>query len=192
MQTTINTDGNQWRQSITPGSQQITLVFRAKGLDAVANLVFDADLDFGGFRWQTRILSNGSYSIASGTATSGSGSLGVNPLEWNIYRFVKNGNQGTLYVNENPVPVYTATGISSATNSYFRFGDGWGSGFINSNIDWVGWDVTGAYSPSDAPLPASLVATSNPTLTVISNLSNFTQTVGAPSLSQSFIVNGTV
>lgn len=188
MQTTVNTDGDQWRQNLTAGSQQLTLVFRAKGLDAAANLVFDADLDFGGNRWQTRILSNGNYGVANGTATSGSGSLGVNPLEWNIYRFVRNGNQGTLYVNENPTPVYTAT-AASGTASYFRFGDGWGSGIINSYIDWVAWDVTGAYSPSDAPLPSSLVG-SSPALSVTGSLGNFTQTIGSPSLSQSLTVNG--
>lgn len=190
MQTTVNTDGNQWRQAITAGTQQITLVFRAKGLDAAANLVFDADLDFGGYRWQTRILSNGTYGVASGTATSGTGSLGINPLDWNIYRFVKNANQGTLYVNENPVAVYTATGITSATNSYFRFGDGWGSGFINSNIDWVAWDVTGAYSPSEAPLPASLTGNTNTALTVTGTPGSFIQTVGTPSLAQTVTING--
>lgn len=189
MQTTVNTDGDQWRQSITAGSQQITLVIRAKGLDAAANLVFDCDLDFGGSRWQTRVLSNGNYGVANGTATSGSGSLGINPLDWNIYRFVRNGNQGALYVNENPVPVYTAT-AASGSNSYFRFGDGWGSGFINTNIDWVTWDVTGAYSPSEAPLPVSLVGGGSPTLTVTGTPGNFNQTVGTPSLAQTVTING--
>jgi pectin methylesterase-like acyl-CoA thioesterase len=190
MQTTVTTDGNQWRQNLTAGSQQLTLVFRAKGLDAAANLVFDADLDFGGSRWQTRILSSGNYSVATGTATSGSGSLGVNTLEWNIYRFVRNGNVGTLYVNENPTPVYTATAASGSA-SYFRFGDGWGSGIINSYIDWVAWDASGAYSPTDAPLPASLTgATSNPALTVTGTFGNFNQTIGAPSGNQIITLNG--
>lgn len=190
MQTTANTDNDQWRQPVTAGSQQITLVVRAKGIDAAPNLVFDMDLDFGGYRWQTRILSNGNYGVANGTATSGSGSLGIDPLQWNVYRFVKNGNQAALYVNENPVPVYTATAATAGTNSYFRFGDGWGSGFINSYIDWVAWDVTGAYSPSEETLPSSLVGGSGPALTVTGSLGNFSQTVGTPSTTQTFNVTG--
>lgn len=190
MQTTANTDNDQWRQPVAAGSQQLTLVVRAKGIDAAANLVFDMDLDFGGYRWQTRILSNGNYGVANGTATSGSGSLGVDPLQWNIYRFVKNGNQAALYVNENPVPVYTATAATAGTNSYFRFGDGWGSGYINSYIDWMAWDVTGAYSPSEEGLPSSLVGNGGPALTVTGSLGNFSQTVGTPSTTQTFNVTG--
>jgi pectin methylesterase-like acyl-CoA thioesterase len=189
MQTSTNASGNQWRQPLTAGSQQLTLVIRAKAIDAAANLVFDADLDFGGYRWQTRILSNGNYNLATGTASSTSGSLGINPLEWNIYRFVKNGDQGILYVNENPVAAYTATAASGSA-SYFRFGDGWGSGMINSYIDWVAWDVTGAYSPSDAPLPSSLAGNSNPELTVTGTLGNFNQTIGTPSGNQIITVRG--
>jgi pectin methylesterase-like acyl-CoA thioesterase len=192
MQTTANTDNDQWRQPLTAGLQQITLVIRAKSLNAAANLVFDADLDFGGFRWQTRILSNGGYSVANGTANTGSGTLDVNPLEWNIYRFVKSGSQAALYVNENPVPVYTATAATAGANSYFRLGDGWGSGFINTYIDWIAWDVTGGYSPSDAPLPVSLAGNnSSPALTVTGTIGNFSQTVGTPSIPQTFTVNGT-
>src|SRR5690606_3979826 len=55
MQTTVNSDNNQWRQNLVAGTQNLTVAFRAKGNSVTENLVFDADLDFGGFRWQTRI-----------------------------------------------------------------------------------------------------------------------------------------
>ena len=188
MQTTANADNNQWRQNLTAGSTQITLVIRAKGI-VDANLAFDADLDFGGNRWQTRILNNGNYSIVNGTPTT-TGSLGIDPLQWNIYRFTRNGTQTAIYVNENPVAIYTGTAAVAGSNNYFRFGDGWGSGKINSHIDWVAWDVTGAYSPVDVSLPPSLGGANNPAFTVTASLGNFTQMVGSPSSTQTYTVSG--
>ena len=44
-----------------------------------------------------------------------------------------------------------------AIRSYYGFGDGWGSGNIDTQIDWVTWDLTGAYSPADQALPPELV-----------------------------------
>lgn len=192
MQTNGNSDNNQWRQNVTSGLQDITVVFRAKGNDSGKNLVFDADLDFGGFRWQMRILSDGNYSVANGTTLTGDGSLGVNTLEWNTYRFTRKGNEAALYMNENPTPVFTGT---AATNnqSYFRFGDGWGSGTIDSNIDWVVWDVTGAYSPSETSLPAHLTGggtTPVPTISAIGTLQSFEQIIGSPSAVQTYTVSG--
>lgn len=189
MQTTANSDGDQWRQALPTGQSHLTLVFRAKANSATPNMAFDADLDFGGFRWQTRILTNGTYSVASGTATSGTGNLGVDPTQWNTYRFTKDGNLGTLYVNENPTPVYTATALTAGANNYFRFGDGWGSGFINTYIDWIAWDTTGAYPPSATSLPDSLVIGCNPLINVTSSLGSFSQTVGSPSAAQAYSIS---
>ncbi len=190
MQTTANSDNNQWRQNLAPGTQDLTVVFRAKGNSVSENLVFDADLDFGGFRWQTRVLSNGNYGVANGTSTSGTGSLGIDPLQWNIYRFTRSGNQGTLYINEEPVAVYTATAAAAGSNNFFRFGDGWGSGFINTRIDWVVWNTSGAFSPSQAPLPDELFPTNDPVINVTASLSSFAQTVGSPSAVQTYTVSG--
>ncbi len=190
MQTTVNSDNNQWRQNLPPGTQDLTVVFRAKGNSVSENLVFDADLDFGGFRWQTRILSNGNYGVANGTATSGTGSLGVDPLQWNIYRFTRSGNEGTLYINEEPVAVYTATAAAAGSNNFFRFGDGWGSGFINTRVDWIVWNSTGAFSPTQAPLPDELFPGNDPVINITASLTGFTQTIGSPSDVQTYTVSG--
>lgn len=190
MQTTANGDNNQWRQNLS-GVQNITVVFRAKGNDAAKNLVFDADFDFGSLRWQMRILSNGNYGVANGTPNTG-GSLGVDPLTWNTYRFTREGDVAALYVNENPTPVYTGTAASANTNNYFRFGDGWGSGTNNTSIDWIVWDVTGAYSPAETSLPASLTGggSEEPSgIVVVSSLQNFVQNVGTPSTVQTYTVS---
>ncbi len=189
MQTAANSDNNQWRQNLAAGTTQLTLAIRAKGNILASNLIFDADLDFGGTRWQTRILSDGNYAIPNGTPTT-PGSLGIDPLGWNIYRFTKSGTQTAVYVNENPVPIYTGTPAAAGANNYFRFGDGWGSGRINSNIDWVAWDPTGAFSPADVSLPPGLGGGNNPVLNITASLNNFVQTVGTPSATQTYTVSG--
>jgi pectate lyase len=193
MGTDLVGNNNQWRQNVTAGLQDITVVFRVKGNDNGKNLVFDADLDFGGFRWQMRILSNGNYAIANGTPNTG-GSLGVNPLEWNIYRFTRKGNETALYVNEEATPVYTGTAAATGSSSYFRFGDGWGSGNISSDIDYVLWDVTGAYAPTETSLPAHLtggeVTPPAPAIAVVGSLQDFSQLIGSPSDIQTYTVSG--
>lgn len=191
MHTASTTDNDQWRQAVTAGLQNMTVVIRAKGIDANANLVFDVDLDHGANRWSMRVLTSGNYQVAvpSGGATA---ALGVNTMDWNIYRFTKSGSNVAVYVNESTTPIYT--GVASAgANSYFRFGDGWGSGRVDSHVDWVVWDVTGAYSPEQTSLPASLLSGGETPAAQIDvstqSLGTFAQVIGTPSDVQTYSVS---
>src|SRR5690606_19951229 len=84
----------------------------------------------------------------------------VDVTEWNTYRFTMNATETRLYVNEETDPslVFTPQAAVSG-NSHFRFGDGDSGNDMGAQIDWVAWDVTGAYSPSDQSLPSELVVT---------------------------------
>ncbi len=189
-------DNNQWRQNVTSGLQDITVVIKAKGIDSEKDLVFDIDLDHGGFRWSMRIRSNGTYSMA--VPSGSSGALGINPLEWNTYRFSKAGNNVSVYLNESTTPFFTGT-ANSGTQSYFRFGDGWGADAgvmktMSTDIDWVSWDVTGAYSPAETSLPAHLVGGEvtppAPAIAAVGVLQDFSQIIGSPSDVQTYTVTG--
>ena len=156
MTTATIADNNQWRQPTT--AENLTIVIKAKSLDAAnKNLLFDMDMrNSTAGRFSLRVLTDGTYSIASGG--SGSEVLGHNASEWTIYRFTKSGQDVNVYLDEDPTPVATFTSTSTSDGSdYFRFGDGWGSGNIDTQIDWVTWDLTGAYSPADQALPSELV-----------------------------------
>jgi hypothetical protein len=158
MTTALVTDNNQWRQPTS--STDITIVLKAKTIDVAKNLLFDLDIRNGAAgRYSLRVLNDGTYNVASGG--SGTGPLGHDATEWNTYRFTKSGQNVAVYLNEDPTPVFTAvsTSTSDGTNNYVRFGDGWGSGNIDTQIDWVAWDFSGAYSPSDFALPAGLTQT---------------------------------
>lgn len=188
--TTAASSNNQWRQNIQSGLQTLTLVIKAKSIDAAKNLAFDIDLDLASFRWSMQLRNDGTYSIAQGG--TGTGSLDVATTEWNIYRFTKSGGDVAVYINESETPLYTANSTQATSNNYFRFGDGWGSGSIDTYIDWVLWDVTGAYSPAETSLPAYLVGgtTQEPRVTVVGSLENFSQTIGSPSDVQTYTVSG--
>ncbi len=157
MTTALITDNNQWRQPTT--AENLTIVIKAKSVDvANKNLLFDMDMrNSAAGRFSLRVLTDGTYNIASGG--SGSDVLGHNASEWTIYRFTKSGQNVNVYLDEDPTPVATFVSTSTTDGSdYFRFGDGWGSGNIDTQIDWVTWDLTGAYSPADQALPPELVA----------------------------------
>src|SRR5690606_23283819 len=144
-------------------------------------LAFDVDMDLASFRWSMQVRNDGTYSIAQGG--TGTGSLGVSTTDWNIYRFTKSGGEVAVYINESETPLYTATSTQATSNNYFRFGDGWGSGSIDTYIDWVLWDVTGAYSPAETSIPAYLVGgiSQEPRITVAGSLEDFSQIIGSPS-----------
>jgi hypothetical protein len=60
---------------------------------------------------------------------------------------VENGSTFKVYLDENTTAIVEGTGITGSTQSQFlRFGDV-GSAFTEGYVDWMAWDVTGAYAP---------------------------------------------
>jgi hypothetical protein len=159
--TDASNDNYQLRQQIgTSSPTAITVVVRAKGNDLAKVLLFDMDMDFNAFRSQIRIHSDGTVDVANGTPDVAPDPLTINTQEWNIYRYTRDGDQFALYVNEDLTPVVTGTAAAASTNNFFRFGDGWGSSGtrgISTDFDWVTWDLSGAYSPSQTRLPDNLL-----------------------------------
>jgi hypothetical protein len=181
MTTATTADNNQWRQPTT--AENLTIVIKAKSVDtANKNLLFDMDMrNSTAGRFSLRVLTDGTYSIASGG--SGSEVLGHNASEWTIYRFTKSGQDVNVYLDEDPTPVATFTSTSTSDGSdYFRFGDGWGSGNIDTQIDWVTWDFSGAYSPYARRLPDALTGTAPdvpvPTLKALGTVAALSQDLG--------------
>ncbi|MEP3582781.1 MAG: T9SS type A sorting domain-containing protein, partial [Cyclobacteriaceae bacterium] len=61
------------------------------------------------------------------------------------------------YLNEDATPVFTLTAVGTADGSgYWRFGDGWGDQNVDTQYDWVTWDYSGTYTPSESALPTEL------------------------------------
>lgn len=181
MSSNANADNNQWRQNI-PGAETATFVFRAKGNTTGPNALLDIDMDFGGTRWRIVIRKDSLYHVMNPSSTQGP--LNIDFDDWNIYRFTKTDTEVNLYVNENETPVFTGAPQAATTNSYFRFGDGWGSGYMNTSFDWIVWDATTAAGPSALPLSAGLTG-ATPTISSVSSFTNF-----APLTTQTYTIHG--
>jgi len=140
----------------------VTVVLKTRTVD-IANKGLLFDMDFRSLlstRFAIKVLNDGTYDIDKGGdgIVPDKGDWGFDATEWNIFRFTKNGNDVNIYINEDPTPVFTMTAVGTADGSgYWRFGDGWTNEDVDSQFDWVSWDYSGAYAPSQTRLPDDLV-----------------------------------
>lgn len=144
-----------------------TIVVRAKGVAEIER-AFELDLDFGGFRETIHIINpaaageNGKITLVElgkADATYKNRDLGFDPTGWHTYRFAKDGNSLKIYIDESTTPAFTTTVPAGGSNNYFRIGDGSSGQANGSYIDYVAWEPTKAYSPSDenGALPTNLL-----------------------------------
>jgi len=124
----------------------LTVVMRVRGQVGRTHAL-DFDLDYNDRR--TRVSVNTADRL--GRIRNGTGinrPMPVPTTEWVIYRFAMTATETRVFVNENPVPVMTITPASGG-NRHFRFGDGDTGQTFGSDIDWVIWDITGAFAPGE-------------------------------------------
>jgi len=124
----------------------LTVVLRVRGQVGRTHAL-DFDMDYNGER--TRVSVNTADRL--GRIRNGTGAnrpMPVPTTEWVIYRFAMTETLTRVFVNENPVPVMTIT-PATGTNRHFRFGDGDTWQTFGSDIDWVIWDITGAFAPGE-------------------------------------------
>lgn len=154
-----------WRMNFAANDitvDDLTVVFRLKG-NPNFDVALDLDLHYDNLR--TRVTFHKSYGGESNVARIRNGSGTNTPLlvdldEWHTYRFTMTATQTLLYVDESTTPIMTITPAAATSgNRHFRFGDG--DSVLNqfgASFDWVVWDVTGAYSPGEQPLPAEVLS----------------------------------
>ncbi|OMP30967.1 hypothetical protein BKM32_07770 [Mangrovimonas sp. DI 80] len=158
-----------WRMNFANNDvtvDNLTVVMRVKGNPAY-DVALDLDMHYNDIR--TRVSFQKNYNeeanairVRNGTGPDGasSGPLGVNLDEWHTYRFTMTAEQTLIYVDESDTPIMTITPLSAASsNSHFRFGDGSSTeNEYGASIDWVVWDSSGAYSPSELALPEAVLS----------------------------------
>jgi len=84
---------------------------------------------------------------------------GFDVSKWHTYRIAFNVSTGAVdvYLDEDDTAVLSATTTSSESSQYFRFGDGSNGKSYGALIDWIAYDVSGAYAPGEgAPIPEEL------------------------------------
>ena len=156
-----------WRMNFVNQNLEVddlTVVLRIKG-HPERDMALDIDLHYNDLRARVSLFNvyqevNNVARIRNGTGTNTA--LSVDFQEWNIYRFTMNADEVNLYVNENPIPELTfIPQVSTSTNRHFRFGDGASDANFGADIDWVVWDVTGAYAPGEGLFVPDVVVTPN-------------------------------
>jgi len=79
-----------------------------------------------------------------------------NNHDWTIYRLTMMRNQVFLYINENPEPVMFGFTTRESPENRLLFGMDTSEPY-GSYIDWIVWDLSGAYPPGQGPaLPDTL------------------------------------
>lgn len=154
-----------WRSNIPSGTSKLTLVTKIKAFD-YENLdwTLDIDIDFGGAREQFFIMNSDQIRVRRGTDVTHDLPTEFDLTEWNTFRFVIDNDAEPktvkVYLNESATPFIEAT-PASGSNNYFRFGNGDSNRSVGYTMDWIIWDITGAYAPGEgAAIPDPVVTPS--------------------------------
>ena len=152
-----------WRMNFASQSitfDQFTIVVRAKG-HPERDMALDMDIEFKGKRSRVTIFRDAPLAdIRNGSGTDTP--LEIDVTTWNTYRFTMTETETRLFINEAVTPVMTFTPATvTSTNNHFRFGDGDSGKSMGADIDWVVWDITGAYAPGEGDIIPDPVVTPN-------------------------------
>jgi len=140
----------------------LTVVMRVKA-NPDRDLAIDLDMHYSDIRSRITIhTATNLFRIRNGSGDNVTLDASFDATTWNTYRFTMTATETNVYLNEDPTPVLTFTPASSSSgNRHFRFGDGDSGATFGADIDWVVWDVTGAYAPGEgAAIPDPVVTPS--------------------------------
>lgn len=162
--------------------ENATLIFRAK-----SNNTGTTATDFGFMiefyskgavgaakRFDFRIQGDGTLRLSASSSTFSLPTV----TQYHTYRMtVETGSIYKVYVDENPTPIYNATSLTSTSgNKYcFRTGNYQTSGTFStsSELDWMAWDLTGAYPPAGtagADIPLGYIVDGGSSINTLSDL----------------------
>lgn len=152
-----------WRMNFASHNVDVTdltVVMRVKG-NPLRDMALDIDMHYNNIRSRVSVHNaNNQARVRNGTGDDVF--LDVDVTLWNTYRFAMTATETNLYINEETEPALTFVpqGATSG-NRHFRFGDGDSGNTFGADIDWVIWDVTGAYAPGEGtPIPDVIVTPS--------------------------------
>lgn len=150
--------------SPVPQPSNATLLFRSKIGDQPCGIDFELDSPL--TRARVRLLNDAANGarvliddpVTAGTPKYNSASVALDITRWHTFRLtMSQGNTFNLYVDENPTPVIANFVTASTKHTHFiRIADASDDFVTAGSLDWMAWDVTGAYPPN-GQLPAGVV-----------------------------------
>ncbi|MBN2214354.1 MAG: T9SS type A sorting domain-containing protein [Bacteroidales bacterium] len=140
------------------GGTQATLVARIKGLEMTNALrIMEIDIRNGnaGFRNKLQIRYDDTVQFERPTGLAQAEVFDLK--EWHLYRVTMDGATYKLYMDESAEVLITGETDRTGSDNWFKFGDQSGNYSHSGYIDWIIWDVTGAYAPgAGAAIPSEL------------------------------------
>ncbi|HET9571693.1 MAG TPA: hypothetical protein VFP20_09835 [Bacteroidales bacterium] len=144
----------------------VTLLFRVKGYNSafygeVAHVQFENGSNKTRFRIKKSSFSD-DYT-ASGSIPNTNFPSDFNHFEdYQIVRLASVGNTISVYLNENPTPLYSTNSTSTSSSRSFWIGKSSSGSSFAAYWDWFLWDETGAYAPgAGQPIPGDFVKSNN-------------------------------
>jgi hypothetical protein len=135
-----------------------TIVSRIKGLESTeAVRIMEIDMRNGnaGFRNKLQVRYDDTVQLERPSGLAKAELLNIK--EWHIYRITMDGANYNIYVDEATEPYVSGETDRTGGDNWFKFGDQSGNYSHSGYIDWIIWDVTGAYAPGEGvAIPAEL------------------------------------
>lgn len=144
-----------------PQPTDATVLFRSKIGDQPCGI--DFELNSPTSRARVRLLNDpvkGAQLLIDDPvpANKNSASVALDVTRWHTFRLtMSRGNTFNVYVDENPTPVIANFVTSSTKHTHFiRIADASDDFVTAGSLDWMAWDMTGAYAPG-GNLPAGVI-----------------------------------
>ena len=143
--------GNEWAMSHGQGS---TFAFRIKPIDIqIYERSFEVEVRDGVCRERLIIQSDGIIKLDKAGEKR---ALPSRIHGWHTYRVTYQSGDVHLYLDETTNPFLEGTSSVETSQNDIRFGDGSDSETHGFYLDWLIFDVTGAYAPGESVIPDSL------------------------------------
>jgi len=144
--------GINWNMVPSVGA---TMAFRVKPLDpSVFQRTFEVEFRDGSIRERFFVLPGGEIELDRADVKN---VLPARVNDWHTYRITYKNGASEIYVDEAATPSLMGTSSSANSSNDVRFGDGSDGNTHGFLLDWLIFDITGAYPPGEgSPIPANL------------------------------------
>lgn len=152
-----------WRVNweIADPSVGITCVFRARASDEMIATTLDPEMNYNYFYVSLRDgQSRLDLKLEPDTLIAEQAEEKYalpNSTGWHVIRYTLQNGTAKIYVDENPTPVFDVL-AGTSSNNYIKYGETSTGGLYGGYLDWLIYDITGAYAPGEGnPIPAELI-----------------------------------
>jgi len=144
--------GRNWGMDDDIGA---TIAFRVKPIDRqLYERTFEVEIRDGSLRERLLIQRDGMIELGRAAVQN---ILPSRPDGWHTFRITFQKGESRVYLDEASTPFISGVTTSASSTNDIRFGDGSDADTHGFLLDWLIFDVTGAYLPGESIIPDSLI-----------------------------------